>query len=214
MRLHFMIVAILLASFALHGQETPRLEQRLEQLKTNLQLTDQQTEQVEQILQKTAQEARQLREENRKKQQEMRAAHLRLMDQTESQIEKILTPEQKEKFDLYKKNRMGTRRLMRLQERLNLDADQTYKIGQILSESKDKIMALREKKQSREARYKEILAIRDEADKKISGLLNEEQKAEYEALKQRLWAKGPKPGSKHGKMHHKKEQWHHPRHRF
>ena len=209
MRIHLILTGILVAVFAVYGQGRPRLENRLEQLKTSLQLNDQQTGQVEQILKKAAEEAEKLREQKHKQQQEMRTAHLRLIDQTESRIEKILTPEQKEKFDLYKKNRIGTRRLMRLQQRLNLDADQTYQIAQILSETKDKIMALREKEQSREARYKKMLDIRDEADKKISGLLNEEQKAEYAELKQRLWAKGHgakghkggKPGRKGDRKH-------------
>ena len=204
MRIHLILTGILVAVFAVYGQERPRLENRLEQLKTSLQLTDQQTKQVEQILKKTAEEAEKLREQNLKQRQEMRAAHLRLMDQTESQIANILTEEQKKRFDLYKNHRAGTKRLMRLQQRLNLDADQTYKIGQILSTSRDKILALREKEQSREARYKAMLSIREETDKKITSVLNEEQKAEYAKLKQRLWAeghgakghKGGKPGRK------------------
>ena len=204
MRIHLILTGILIAVFAIYGQERPRLEQRLEQLKTSLQLTDQQSKQVEQILNKTAKEAEKLREQNRRQQQEMHAAHLRLIDQTESQIANILTEEQKKKFDLYKKNGVGTKRLMRLQQRLNLNTDQTYKIGQIISESKDKMLALHEKESSREARYKAMLSLKKETDNKITALLNEEQRAEYDKLKQRFWTMGH-GFEKHAKKGHK--QW-------
>jgi len=197
MRIHLILTAILIAAFAVYGQEKPRIENRLDQLKTSLQLTDQQSKQVEQILKKTAEEAEKLRDRNYKQQQEMHAAHLRLIDRAESQISSLLNEEQKKRFDFYRKNQPGTKRLMRLQKHLNLDADQTYKIGQILRAARDKTLALKEKEQSREARYKAMLSIREETDKKIVSLLDEKQKAEYTKMKQRLWTRSD------GTMRHK-----------
>ncbi len=206
MRSHFIFAIILVAVFAVYGQKEPRIERRIEQLKSTLQLTDQQSKQVEQILKKTAEEAEKLREENRRKQQEMQTARLRLMDQTESQIANVLNEEQKKKFDFYRKNSPTTKRLMRLQQRLNLDADQTYKIGQILSESRNKIVAIRENEQSREARYKAMLSVKEETSKQIKALLNEDQQTEYENLQKHFWAKKRKHGKAAKKGYNRRPQ--------
>jgi len=77
--------------------------------------------------------------------------------------------------------------IKRLADRLNLSDDQQSKIKPILEDQRQQMGALREDTSlSREDRMSKMRSIRESTTSKISAILNDDQKKQYEAMQQEM----------------------------
>ena len=75
----------------------------------------------------------------------------------------------------------------RLADRLNLSDDQQSKIKPILEDQRQQMTSLREDTSlSREDRMSKMRSIRESTTSKISAILNDDQKRQYEAMQQEM----------------------------
>ena len=75
----------------------------------------------------------------------------------------------------------------RLADRLNLSDDQQSKIKPILEDQRQQMTSLREDTSlSREDRMSKMRSIRESTTSKISAILNDDQKKQYEAMQQEM----------------------------
>ena len=75
----------------------------------------------------------------------------------------------------------------RLADRLNLSDDQQSKIKPILEDQRQQMASLREDTSlSREDRMSKMRSIRESTTSKISAILNDDQKKQYEAMQQEM----------------------------
>ena len=75
----------------------------------------------------------------------------------------------------------------RLTDRLNLSADQQSTIKPILEDQQQQMASLREDTSlSREDRMSKMRSIRESTTSKISAILNDDQKKQYEAMQQEM----------------------------
>ena len=75
----------------------------------------------------------------------------------------------------------------RLADRLNLSDDQQSKIKPILEDQRQQMTSLREDTSlSREDRMSKMRRIRESTTSKISAILNDDQKKQYEAMQQEM----------------------------
>jgi|GEM_PF-1099029 len=85
----------------------PSPEQRLEKMKTNLNLTPEQTESVKGILEETKSSMDKVRQDSSLSMEEKKAKGRELQESSKSKIDAILTPEQKEKMASMPKGQKG-----------------------------------------------------------------------------------------------------------
>ena len=75
----------------------------------------------------------------------------------------------------------------RLADRLNLTSDQQSKIKPILEDQRQQMASLREdSSMSREDRMSKMRSIRESTNSKISEILNDDQKKQYEAMQHEM----------------------------
>ena len=79
------------------------------------------------------------------------------------------------------------RQLEHLTKQLNLTADQQSQIKPILVDRQQKMQALWQNQSlSREDRRSQMMAIRQDSDTKITAVLTDEQKQQYQAMQERM----------------------------
>lgn len=111
---NFLIVLLLFlvpVSTLAQGRRGPmNIEDRVENLKKQLSLTDEQTAKVKEIMESVVKKMREAREENQGDRQAMREAMRKIMSETDDKIMEVLTPEQKKEYEKIIKERNERRR--------------------------------------------------------------------------------------------------------
>ncbi len=202
----FVVLLILVffagTSFAQRGNF---VEQKVQKLKTDLNLTDEQATEVTTILTNSENEAKKVRQLNQGDPEAIGAAMKDLQDRTNQQIENILTPDQQKKYQTIK-NRIGApgemnnRELSELRERLKLTDEQAAKIEPIMASAREQMQQLRQNRpEDRHEMREKMRAIFEERDKKVEEILTGSQKKEYEKYlqerrEQMMQRRGPRGG--------------------
>ncbi len=190
-RLFISTLMVCIVTFFVHAAETDPVEGRVQMLKKQLDLTSEQVEQVRSILKTSFEQAKKDRALNAKDPQAMRAAEQSRRELENQQIENILTEAQRRKFaEIREKQRVGRRggpageQLQMLIDRLGLTDAQIEQIAPILTETHEKMQALRQNASgNRREMFGKMRKIRDAQDKKIEALLTDDQKKIFKEIK-------------------------------
>jgi protein CpxP len=180
-----MIISMLAAGI-LFAQPLSFVEQRLNRLKAELNLTEKQSDDLRTILLNEQKEAKQVRQENKGNPEAVRSAMIDLRERTNQQIKNILTTEQQKKFETIKNDSpapggMENRELNDLKERLKLTDDQVAKIEPILTSAREEMQELRQNRTGdRQEMRSRVESIFEERDKQLEEILTDSQKKEYE----------------------------------
>ena len=186
----YITICMLLLSALLLAQNRPSIEQRVENLGEQLSLNEQQAAQLEGILKAGEAEMQRIREENKDNREAARAALQDMRTNQNQQIMNILDEDQQKKYQELQANRSergrggpGSDAIVELQDRLNLSDYQTDQIAGIMAEGRDKMSELRENGGNRRAMRTEMRKILEKQDEKILALLEDDQKEEYEKIR-------------------------------
>lgn len=178
------LVPVLFNGFLL-AQPPLTIDQKVEKLKTHLDLTEEQTADLQLILQNSEKQAQNIRELNRDDADAIKVAMADLDKETDQQIRNILTTEQQKKFESIKVSfppagGLKDREISELKERLNLTDAQVAQIEPILTSTREQMQELRENRSGdRQQMRSRMQSIMQERDKKIEAILTESQKQEY-----------------------------------
>jgi len=190
-RLFISVLLVCIATLFVHAAESDPIEGRVQMLKKQLDLTSEQVEQVRSILTNSIEQAKKDRALNAKDPQAMRAAEQARRDLENQQIENILTEAQRKRFaEIREKQQAGRRggpageQLQLLIDRLGLTDAQIVQIEPILTETRERMQALRQNASgNRREMFGKMRKIRDAQDKKIEALLTGEQKKIFKEIK-------------------------------
>jgi Spy/CpxP family protein refolding chaperone len=182
-------VMVLLFTVFLNGfllaQPPLTIDQKVEKLKTSLDLTEEQTADLQLILRNSEKQAQNIRELNRDDAEAIKVAMADLDKETDQQIRNILTTEQQKKYENVKRSfppagGLKNREISELKERLNLTDAQVAQIEPILTSTREQMQELRENRSGdRQQMRSRMQSIMQERDKKIEAILTESQKQEY-----------------------------------
>jgi len=179
-----LLVTVLLNGFLL-AQPPLTIDQKVEKLKTSLDLTEEQTADLQLILRNSEKQAQNIRELNRDDAEAIKVAMADLDKETDQQIRNILTTEQQKKYENVKGSfppagGLKDREISELKERLNLTDAQVAQIEPILTSTREQMQELRENRSGdRQQMRSRMQSIIQERDKKIEAILTESQKQEY-----------------------------------
>ncbi len=182
------ISSILLTLFlmlaAAPAQEKNWLEQRVQKLQKELNLTAEQTGQVRQILEYNQQQAQKEREENQGNPEALLNVAKARREVVDQQIKNLLSAEQYAKYQEISKNAPGDEMALRLSERLDLTEEQTAQVEKILLSAREEMQKLRENASGDRSRNRDQLrSLMEKQDKQIEALLTDEQKKIYGEIK-------------------------------
>ncbi len=179
-----LLVTVFLNGFLL-AQPPLTIDQKVEKLKTSLDLTEEQTADLQLILRNSEKQAQNIRELNRDDAEAIKVAMADLDKETDQQIRNILTTEQQKKYENVKGSfppagGLKNREISELKERLNLTDAQVAQIEPILTSTREQMQELRENRSGdRQQMRSRMQSIIQERDKKIEAILTESQKQEY-----------------------------------
>ena len=154
-----------------------RIEQRIEDLKKNLALTDDQIAQIKTILDQSVPKP-----DTRLTPAERKAK----FDEVETKIIAILTPDQKSKYDQYKsefktktKTEFHAKAVERLKNDLKLTNDQTEKVSKILATYQDDIMKVVKNDPKLSESKEQFAAARNQRNEALEAVLTDEQMKQF-----------------------------------
>ena len=179
-----LLVTVLLNGFLL-AQPPLTIDQKVEKLKTSLDLNEEQTADLQLILRNSEKQAQNIRELNRDDAEAIKVAMADLDKETDQQIRNILTTEQQKKYENVKGSfppagGLKDREISELKERLNLTDAQVAQIEPILTSTREQMQELWENRSGdRQHMRSRMQSIMQERDKKIEAILTESQKQEY-----------------------------------
>ncbi|MEJ2536126.1 MAG: Spy/CpxP family protein refolding chaperone [Calditrichia bacterium] len=179
-----LLVTVFLNGFLL-AQPPLTIDQKVEKLKTSLDLNEEQTADLQLILRNSEKQAQNIRELNRDDAEAIKVAMADLDKETDQQIRNILTTEQQKKYENVKGSfppagGLKDREISELKERLNLTDAQVAQIEPILTSTREQMHELRENRSGdRQQMRSRMQSIMQERDKKIEAILTESQKQEY-----------------------------------
>ncbi len=179
------VIILLQMTGSVQAQQPDRVEQRLEQLQRELQLSAEQTQQIRTILENAQKQAEAARQEYRGDRVSARKATEDRQKMTDQMILNVLDKKQKATYQSMMSSRGRNRGLDALITRLKLTPEQATRVEVIWNESRDKIAKLRQQRGMRDHRemMRTIRDIIHERDKKIEKILNKEQKNEFNKIK-------------------------------
>ena len=179
------VIILLQMTGSVQAQQPDRVEQRLEQLQRELQLSAEQTQQIRTILENAQKQAEAARQEYRGDRVSARKATEDRQKMTDQMILNVLDKKQKATYQSMMSSRGRNRGLDALITRLKLTPEQATRVEIIWNESRDKIAKLRQQRGMRDHRemMRTIRDIIHERDKKIEKILNKEQKNEFNKIK-------------------------------
>ncbi len=178
------LFTLLLMLAAAPAQEKNWLEQRVQKLQKELNLTAEQTGQVRQILEYNQQQAQKEREENQGNPEALLNVAKARREVVDQQIKNLLSAEQYAKYQEISKNAPGEEMVLRLSERLNLTEEQTVQVEKILLSAREEMQKLRENASGDRSRNRDQLrSLMEKQDKQIEALLTDEQKKIYGEIK-------------------------------
>ena len=179
-----LLVTVFLNGFLL-AQPPLTIDQKVEKLKTSLDLNEEQTADLQLILRNSEKQAQNIRELNRDDAEAIKVAMADLDKETDQQIRNILTTEQQKKYENVKGSfppagGLKDREISELKERLNLTDAQVAQIEPILTSTREQMQELWENRSGdRQHMRSRMQSIMQERDKKIEAILTESQKQEY-----------------------------------
>jgi len=190
-RLFFFAILCFFTTFFVHAAEPDPIEGRVQMLEKQLDLTSEQVEQVRTILTNSIEQAQKDRALNAADPQALRTAEQARRELEDQQIENILTEAQQKKFAEIREKQQASHhsgpageQLQLLIDRLGLTDAQIEQIAPILTETHEKMQALRQNASgNRREMFGKMRKIRDAQDKKIEALLTGEQKKIYKEIK-------------------------------
>lgn len=180
-----LLITVLLNGF-LSAQPPATIDQKVDRLKTSLDMTEEQTADLQVILQNAEKQSKNIRELNRDDAEAIKVAMADLDEETDQQIRNILTPEQQKKYEKVKgsvppMSGIMDREITDFKERLKLTDEQVARIEPILTSSREQMQQLREDSSGdRKQMRSQMQSIIQERDKKIETVLTEPQKQEYQ----------------------------------
>lgn len=177
-----------------------KLEKRVARMQQKLDLTPEQTAKVRQILADSQTQMLEIWEKNKDVEDKTAAkADARaVFEATRKQIDQVLTAEQKAKQAEHrakKAQHFKGKMLERLDEKLDLTADQRTKIEKILD---DKHAKMKELHESGTVDHDAKKAIFEATSIEIEKVLTAEQKVEYAKMRERMKEKGRRHGKHRG----------------
>jgi len=174
----FLLCALLVNGYA---QNRPAVDERIEELKTKLNLSNEQAKDIILILNNDREQEKEQWTLNKGDQRAIRAAGKERKELTDRQIENILTPEQKTMYKAMRatESKYDDPQVMELVNRLNLSDEQAGKIENILLSARTEKQNTRSSTTNRRGRFEEIKKIQDNANKEIEEILTTEQKEAF-----------------------------------
>jgi Spy/CpxP family protein refolding chaperone len=178
------------------------VEQRVNKLQKELNLSEEQTNRVRQVLDYNYQQAQKEHEENKGNPEALINAAKARQEITDRQMQNVLTPEQYQEYQEISKNSVTDAAALKLKERLALTDEQTGQVAQIYAATRDEMQKMRENNSGDRRRMREQMrALIEKQDKQIEALLTGEQKEIYEDVKKERQEEMQKrmPGGRGGK---------------
>jgi Spy/CpxP family protein refolding chaperone len=161
------------------GPKGPRIEQRIEELKSHLNLSDDQIQQIKDILTKSAPDKAPPKERF----SEFKAA--------EAKIAAVLTPEQKIKYDQFKaeirtknKTEMHAKTMEHLKAELKLTDEQTEKVSKILATFQDEMIAISKSDPKMSEGRDQMKIARTKRETELKNVLTAAQMDQLKAMKE------------------------------
>ncbi|QDG51299.1 hypothetical protein FIV42_11270 [Persicimonas caeni] len=171
-----------------------RLDEKVERMDEELDLTDTQEKKVRQILETSRTELMDIRQRHKGDRKAGRKEARQVFKRTKAELAEVLTADQKAKFEEMRQKRRGKRhgkRMKRmfhhLDQKLDLDAQQEEKVRAIMKETRQKIRQARQdnegdRKAFRQAMRKEMQA----GANKIEKVLDADQKKTFQEMRAKM----------------------------
>ncbi len=169
------------------------LDKRMARLDKKLNLSAAQHKQVRQIFESTRTQMMDIRQRHKGDRQGARKEARQVFQQSKAKIKKVLTPEQQQKFKQLRQKRRQhhARRRMhhmfrRLDKALDLNAQQEKQVKQIIKETHQQVRQAFKDNTDRKARRQAIRAAFKNGGDKIEAVLNADQKAKFQKMRERM----------------------------
>lgn len=166
-----------------------RLDKRMARLDKELDLTDAQEKQVRQIFETTRTQLMDIRERNKGDRAAGRKEARQVFKQSKAELKKVLTAEQQQKFKAMRKKHRGKRMhrmFERLDRALDLDDKQEKQVLAIMKDTRKQMRAAAKSTDDRQARRKAIRAALEQGGDRIEQVLDADQKAKFQKIRQRM----------------------------